>query len=182
MTVGGANRRPKILPEEAFMNTRTMLLAAGIGGVVMSIVSAVPVVSCINICCWAGIWGSGILSVFIYRSLEKTQPDLTVGQGLVLGLVAGAVAAVLMTVWGVITNLLFAGAGTAAYLDMLNQIPGATDSMPSAYRQMLEQMANTGGSLLISSFCNFVIYPFFGLIGGLSATALICKKPAVAPQ
>jgi len=159
------------------MNSRSMLLAAGIGGVVMAIVSAMPVLSCVNLCCWAGIWGSGILAIFIYRSTEKTQPDLTVGQGLVLGLLTGAVAAVLMTIWGIFSSLLFTGTSTAmAYQNLMDQIPGGANALPEASRQMITQMMSLTGNVLVSSICNFVVYPFFGLIGGLIATALIWKK------
>jgi hypothetical protein len=160
------------------MNTKSMLLAGGLAGVAMALLGAIPLIGITNTCCclWVGIWGSGILAVLIYRMSEKAQPGLTVGQGAILGVVAGLVGAVLVSILGVITSVLFAGANTAAYADMIKQLQGMSDTIPPEYTQMLEQYTATTGNVLVSSLCNFVIYPVFGVIGGVIGTAIIWKK------
>ncbi len=165
------------------MNTKSMLIAAGVAGVVMAILGIIPVVNCINCLCAAGIWGSGILAVLLYRTINKDQPGLTIGQGIVLGLVAGAVGAVLVSIWSGLSTLIFGSISNAAYMDYLNQIPGASESLDASSRQMIEQFTATSGNFLFSTCCKFVIYPFFGMIGGLIGTGLIWKSnpPAVQP-
>jgi hypothetical protein len=164
------------------MNTKSMLIAAGITGVVMALVSKIPILGCINICCAAGIWGSGILAIWIYRMSNKAQPGLTIGQGILLGVLAGAVGAVLVSIWGGLSTLIFGGMSNAAYMDYLNQIPGAADSLDASSRQMIEQFAATSGNIFFSTCCNFVVYPLFGMIGGLIGTALIWKNNPPAAQ
>ena len=160
------------------MNTKSMLLAGGLAGVAMGILAAIPLLGIVSSCCclWAGLWGCGILAVWIYRMSEKAQPGLTIGQGVLLGLAAGLVGAVIASILGIISSLLFTAVDSTAYLDMLDQIPGMSESLPAESREMIEQYASTTGNVLVGSLCNFVIYPFFGMIGGLIGTALIWKK------
>ena len=75
------------------MNMKSVLLASGLAGAAMGLLGSIPLVSIVSSCCclWVGIWGCGILAVWIYRMSEKTQPGLTIGQGVVLGLIAGVV-------------------------------------------------------------------------------------------
>jgi hypothetical protein len=161
------------------MNTKSMLLAGGLAGIAMGILAAIPLLGAVSSCCclWAGRWGCGILAVFLYRTSNKAQPGLTVGQGVVLGLIAGAVGALLASILGGISSLIFGGMSNgAAVMDYLNQIPGAAESLDASSRQIIEQAAATSGSILFSTCCKFVIFPLFGMIGGLIGTALIWKN------
>jgi uncharacterized membrane protein len=158
------------------MNTRSMLIAAGVAGVVMALVSDIPFISLVNCCCWAGIWGSGILAVLLYRMIESKNPGLTVGQGVALGLITGLIGAVLGTVIGLFTSLLFSGFGTASYLTQLEDIPGMSDALPQASREMLRQFGGALGGAVFGAVCNFILYPLFGMLGSVIGTALIWKK------
>ncbi len=158
------------------MNTKSMLIAAGIGGVVMTILSGMPFLSCVNCLLCAGVWGSGILAVYVYGMSDRTLPRLSVGQGALLGLAAGVVGAFLLSIWGVISSLLFAGSTAAQYADMMKQLDSMGNTVPESYRGMIEQYASATGNVLVGTLCNFVIYPLFGMIGGLIGSGLIWKK------
>jgi hypothetical protein len=145
-----------------------MLIAAGIGGLVMAALSKIPVVSCLNYLFCVGIWGSGILAVWIYRQSEKGQPGLTVGQGALIGLLAGVVAAVL----AVIFDAMFSGAGMLSSLSMVQKIPVMSSAAADIFRQAMAASGGVIGKLV----CNLVLYPLFGAAGGVIATALIWKK------
>jgi hypothetical protein len=168
------------------MNTKSMLLAGGLAGIGMGVLAAIPLIGILSSCCclWAGLWGCGILAVLLYRMSNKAQPGLTVGQGVVLGLLAGAVGAVLVSIFGAISSLVFGTmSSSTAYMDYFNQIPGAADSLDASSRQIIDQFAAMSGSILVSTCCNLVIFPLFGMIGGLIGTGLIWKNnpPAVQP-
>jgi hypothetical protein len=167
------------------MNTKSMLIAGGLAGIVMGILAAIPLIGILSSCCclWAGLWGCGILAVLFYRMSNKTQPGLTIGQGVVLGLLAGAVGALLASILGGISSLVFGGMSGAAYMDYINQIPGAAESLDASSRQIIEQAAATSSSILFSTCCKFVIFPLFGMIGGLIGAGLIWKNnsPAIQP-
>jgi hypothetical protein len=159
------------------MNTKSLLLAAGLGGVAMALLTDIPLVGILGSCCclWVGLWGGGILSVWIYRQSDKTQPALSVGQGVLLGLLAGLVGAVLGSILGGVFSLISGGISSAAYMDYLNQA-GMSQYMDSSTQQIIDQVASTGSNILVSTLCKFVLYPVFGMIGGLIGTALIWKK------
>jgi hypothetical protein len=113
--------------------------------------------------------------VWIYRQSDKTQPALSVGQGVLLGLLAGLVGAVLGSILGGVFSLISGGISSAAYMDYLNQA-GMSQYMDSSTQQIIDQVASTGSNILVSTLCKFVLYPVFGMIGGLIGTALIWKK------
>jgi hypothetical protein len=150
------------------MNNRSMLIAAGLGGLVMLALTKIPLISCLNCLFCVSFWGSGILAVWIYRSITKDQPGLTVGQGALVGLMAGVAAAVL----AVIVDAVFSGAGALASLDMLKNVPG----MSSGVSDIIRQATAAGGGLIGQLICNLILYPLFGALGGVIATALIWKK------
>jgi hypothetical protein len=160
------------------MNTKSMLLAGGVAGIVMGVLAAIPLIGTVSSCCclWVGLWGCGILAVWIYRISDKAQPNLTIGQGVILGLIAGLVGAVLVSIFGAITSVLFAGSSSAQFTQMMRQLEDMGTTVPAEYTSMLEQYASATGNILVSTLCNFVVYPLFGMIGGLIGTGLIWKK------
>lgn len=160
------------------MNTKSMLLAGGLAGAAMGLIASLPFVGIISSCCclWVGLWGCGILAVWIYRMSEKTQPGLTIGQGVLLGLIAGAVGAVIGSILGALLNLVSAGVETASIMSYMDQVPGMSDSLDPSQRQIINQMMSTSGNILFNTICNFVLYPLFGVAGGLIGTGLIWKK------
>lgn len=159
------------------MNNKSLMIAAGIGGVVMGLVSGIPGLSLVNCLCCAGLWGSGILAVFLYRATNKEQPGLSVGQGALLGLLAGLVGGVLGAILSGIGGLILgAGADPAAALAQFQQIPGAEEYLSQIPPEMLSGASGAGGNFFSSLLCNVVLYPLFGALGGVIATALIWKK------
>jgi hypothetical protein len=154
------------------MNNKSMLVAAGGGGLVMLFLTKVPLISCLNCLFCAGIWGGGILTIWFYRLSEKDHPGLTVGQGALLGILAGVVAAVLATAVGAV----FSGAGALSSLDTLQNIPGVSNQIPSASTDAIRQAAALGGGFFGGLICNLVLYPLFGALGGVIGTGLIWKK------
>jgi hypothetical protein len=167
------------------MNTKSMLLAGGLAGAVMGLAGALvgllssfPLINCFGSCCclWVMVSGCGILSVLIYRMSEKTQPGLTIGQGVLLGLIAGVVGAVIGSILGVLVNLVVGGVDTMAFMSSMDQIPGMSDSLDEPTRQIIRQFGSTSSNILISTVCNFVFYPVFGMAGGLIGAGLIWKK------
>lgn len=85
------------------MNERTK--AALIGGAVAGILSAIPIVN--NCCCLWAI-GGGILAIFMYT--KGTRAAMTPGDGAMLGVVAGGIAAAIYLVIGLPILVLFGAA------------------------------------------------------------------------
>ncbi len=149
------------------LNTRSLLVSGLIAGVLMGILSQIPLIACVNCLLLGWVWGGGIFAVFLYRRSEK-NPPLSATQGLVLGATAGVVGAV---VGGLAAILL--GGLSAAFGQTINNLVGNSGSS-------LTSFFLSSGFDIFRIIRDVVIYGIVGAIGGLIATSLIWKAP-VAP-
>ena len=88
------------------MNARAFWLSALIAGALMGLLANLPVLNLINciLCIW--IWLGGALAVYLYRRYHPANIPPTVGQGALLGVVAGLIAAVVGLVVFMLTGAL----------------------------------------------------------------------------
>lgn len=148
------------------MNTRPMLISAAICGTLAALLSAVPVASLLNclLCGW--LWLQGIFAVWMYRYQTGEAVDSRGGMalGAVSGLFGAAVATVLAAVSGV----------------------AATSTIPADQMAQLEQMfgdaarwiTSPATSLIATIVINSILYPVFGLIGGVIGASIFKNKAA----
>jgi hypothetical protein len=148
------------------METRSLLIASLVGGVVMALLSHLPVISLVNCLACAWLWLSGGFAVWFYLRQERKM-SITAGQGAIIGALSGLFGAILGTIVGTI----FGGATIAALAaaDPSGTLEGALGSALMA-----------GGFSLIGLLFNIFLYPFFGAIGGAAATAILGKSSSVA--
>ena len=75
------------------------LKPALIGGVLLGLLSAIPVVNLVNVCCclWALI--GGLLASYLY--IKNSPVPASAGDGAILGALAGLVGAVIVVVIGI---------------------------------------------------------------------------------
>lgn len=160
------------------------LMPALYGGVIMAVISAIPFVNIINCFCCAGILLGGFLAVFFYqKDLTSQMPPLANSDGLKLGALAGVFGAVIGTILGALVMLAFGNVGSQVILDILR---GFEDSMPPGtleqIEQSMEQSAAMGAtSIIISFLTSIIIYPLFGLLGGLIGYSVYKPKPGARP-
>ena len=140
------------------MNNRALLLAGVVGGLVMVVLSSVPVLNLINCLLCAGIWLGGMAAVWFYR--RQTGQLLTAGQGAIIGVVAGIIGAVV----GAIVSSVFGADAMQAVMDA--DPTGQT-------RSVLGGFVGGAGSFLLSLVINIILYPLFGAIGGAIYAALM---------
>src|SRR5258708_37856227 len=99
------------------------LKPALIGGVLLGLLSAIPVVNLVNVCCclWALI--GGLLASYLY--IKNSPVPASAGDGAILGALAGLVGAVIVVVIGIPISII-AGRITRALLIRLieNVNPG----------------------------------------------------------
>jgi hypothetical protein len=140
------------------MNTRSLLISAGAGGIIMSFLSIMPVLSMANciLCLW--MWVGGIMAVYIYTRMEPGP--LPGSRGAAIGAVAGIVGAVIFA--GV--TLLIGGVATLATL--LESVD-AEDVLLVAGIQ--------GAYVLIVLVAMLVLCPGIGALAGLIGAELFGK-------
>jgi hypothetical protein len=160
----------------------SMLMPALYGGLIMAVISAVPGLNLINCLCCAGVILGGFLAVFFYqKDLTPQMPPLTNGDGLKLGALAGVFGAVAGTVLGLLVVAAFGNVAGDMILDVMR---GFEDSLPpGTMEQMEQQMEESATPGIMSTVMQFlgaiVIYPLFGLVGGLIGYSVYKPKPGM---
>lgn len=142
------------------MNNKTLLYAAGLGGLLAAIGSSIPIVSFLNCLFCAWLWIGGGLAVRLYNSRESTSVEA--GQGALIGAAAGLVAAVITVALSLVFNML--GFTAQAAID------------PQLAEDYLGGLAITGLITALGFVFYLIIFPIFGALGGVIGASIFKKK------
>lgn len=154
------------------------LRAALIGGVVMGLLSSIPFVNFINLCCCAGAIIGGIIAA---RTLIKRSPVLpvTYGDGAATGAIAGAIGTGIYLVVGVPLSLVAGNLVIIAaqwLLEYAND-PNLRDMLREAIRQAQDQ---TFAEKLMSALVQWLIFSVlaigFAALGGVLGVSFFEKR------
>ena len=153
-----------------------MLQPALLGGVVIGVLSALPVINLANCCCAWILFGGGLAA---YLMQQGRPTPISAGDGALVGLLAGAIGAV---VWTVVAIPLSA-ALMPFQADMLDQVLSNASDMPPEARAFLESLKSApvmGAMAIVGFFLTLCVCSVFGMIGGLFG-ALFFRKNAPPP-
>ena len=146
-----------------------MFKPALIGGITAGILTAVPLVNCFC-CLW--IIGGAMLAAYLFA--KSTPASLTPGDGAVLGILTGIVAAVADS----IVSLPFETMNREFVQKFMDQFSQFVEEMPSGWEKWLNQRA--GGMspvwFLLGLLASAVIYAAFGALGGLIGASMFGRK------
>ena len=146
------------------------LRPALIGGALIGIISAIPVINWINCFCCAGVIIGGILAVHLYNK-NLAGLELTSSDGVTLGLMAGASGALISTV---LTSMI-----TGGVKRQIDRVLEYSSEMPPEVEDALLRVQELGGEMffvIIGLIFSLVIFSIFGIIGGLIAVSVFKKK------
>jgi hypothetical protein len=145
------------------MNTKHLLTASLLGGLISLVLANAPFVSLINLLLCAGFWIGPIVAVWIFRRLEGT---LTFREAILTGILAGA--------WHGLFGLVLSPLGLAGAGGLLSAAqPFMQPQDLSAWESNL-----TGIGGLLFNLVGLLIDLFFGLVGGLMGAALFGPRRA----
>ncbi len=167
------------MPEKA-----SKLLPSLYGGVIIGVIAGLPFLGLLNCFCCAGVMLGGLMSVFFYKNdLTSTMPPLTSNDSLQLGLLAGVFGAVFGTLIHGMILAAFGDITTGTLLHILRGLEGRIP--PEALEQIENSMSHSAGlgmlSLVTTFFVSLILYPLFGLIGGLIGYSLFKPKQMATP-
>ena len=148
-----------------------------IGGLVMGVLSALPLVSAGNICCCLWVVTGGLVAAYL---LQQNQPmPISPADGALVGLLAWLAGAVVQVVISIPIGLLVGPMERA----MVQRILDMSGAMPPDVRDAVERYgrdAQSGGLFLLGRIFAFVIWLFVGAIfstlGGLLGAAIFKKN------
>lgn len=149
-----------------------------LGGLLLGVLSALPIISAGNVCCCLWIICGGVLAAYLLQA--NTPEPITTGDGAIVGLQAGVVGAVVEIIISIPVRLLM-GPFQAA---MLQRVFENAD-LPPAFRQMVESSAAVGVvGTIVHFFFILILSAIFATIGGIIGAAIFHKKtpPATYPE
>lgn len=162
------------------MQQPSKLMPALYGGIIMGVISAVPVLNFVNCICCAGILFGGFMAVFFYKKDLPPAVPLTNSDGLQLGALAGVFGAV---IGSILTAGIFALMGNVTGEMMTSFLEQYADQMPPGTMDQIAEGMREGGISILNFIMSLVIDTIFGLLGGLIGYSVFKSKqlPTVQP-
>jgi hypothetical protein len=144
-----------------------------LGGVVIGVLSALPVINLANCCC-AWILFGGALAAYL---MQQSHPEpIMIGDGAIVGLLAGVVGAFVWVLASIPISVAMAPFQAQMAMEALRN---AADLGPEM-RAFLERFAGAptiGFGLILGFFVMLVISSLFGMLGGLFGALMFRKNP-----
>ena len=149
-----------------------------IGGVAIGVLSALPVINLANCCCAWILFGGGLAAYL----MQQSHPEpIMIGDGAIVGLMAGMIGAFVWLIASVPINLAMAPFQS----QMAQQTLRNASEIAPELRELLERFSNgpvIGLGMLIGFFLMLVVSTMFGMLGGLFGALLFRKnQPPVVP-
>jgi len=162
----------RLLPTAYFVIQNAMsskFQPALLGGLVLGVLSALPIVGAGNCCCCLWVISGGVLAAYL---LQKNQPaPIEAGDGAVVGLLAGVIGVVVWQVLAIPVTLVV-GPFQAQLMERLL----SNADLPENVRPLVETLRqNAGFSLvgfIIGGFFTLIVSVVFSTLGGVIGAAL----------
>ena len=156
------------------MNTTTSKLQpAVIGGLVTGVLSALPFIGAFNACCCLWIVTGGVTAAYLLQDREPNS--IQVGDGALVGLMAGVIGAFVYLILSIPITLLMAPMMSAFTDRIVNE-----GNFPPEVREMLTSGIGTAAGIILGFFAYLAGGIVFSTLGGILGT-LIFRKPARPP-
>ena len=156
------------------MNTTTSKLQpALIGGLVTGVLSALPFIGAFNACCCLWIVTGGVTAAYLLQDREPNS--IQVGDGALVGLMAGVIGAFVYLILSIPITLLMAPMMSAFTERIVNE-----GNLPPEVREMLTSGIGTAAGIVLGFFAYLAAGIVFSTLGGILGT-LIFRKPARPP-
>jgi hypothetical protein len=157
------------------VNAKSFLYPVISGGLIIGVLSGLPVVS---VCCCLWIVSGGAIAAYLLQA--NCEEPITIGDGVLAGLLAGVLGAVVQLVVSAGIRLL-RGADIQAELSEVDQLP----NMPPEIVDLIDRINSSGfaGILLIGvSFILMLVFgAMFSSLGGLIGAFFFKKRAAAVP-
>jgi hypothetical protein len=152
------------------MNEERLLKPALIGGVILGILSSLPLVNCL--CCFWIIAG-GILAAYLY--VKDCPVSVTLGRGVALGLLTGLIGAIVMALFSIPLQML-KNPGVGVF-EQVMQSMGQVPNVPPETRRMMEGLKDHSGIIYAIGLIFMTgFYCVFGMVGGAIGVAIFEKR------
>lgn len=149
------------------------------GGLLIGVLSSLPIIKAGNICCCLWVICGGLLTVYLQQ--QRQSEPIETGEAVIGGLLAGVIGAIIVGIFTYITLLVF-GPVIQSGMDSVRQQFESNPDMPPAARDFalsVIRMMTGGGAAVLVMLITIPVYAVFSMLGALLGTALFRKKPPV---
>jgi hypothetical protein len=155
------------------------LQPALIGGVVLGLLSGIPFVNLGNICCCAWAILGGFIAAYLY--IKRSPTPVSMGEGALLGVMAGLIGTVIAWVIGIPLTLIIGDQISPLLLSFLESID---PRQAEVYRQAIEQAQNKPfiqklPEMILGMAMGLAFYAAFSTAGGMIGRAIFEKRTPV---
>ena len=152
------------------------LKPALIGGVVIGVLSVIPFVSAANLCCclWAIL--GGLLATYLY--VKNSPTPASAGDGAVLGVIAGAIGAVIYLVIGIPIAIAMGPVTRNMIVSLMQNIDARQAEL---MRQQFEAQGNAVAPIIIQALIGGGLLFVFAILGGLLGVPIFEKRKGAPP-
>lgn len=140
-----------------------------IGGLIMGVLSALPLVSAGNLCCCLWVVGGGVVAAYV---LQQNQPTaITPGDGALVGLLAGIVGAFVYLLLSIPISILIAPMERR----VMQRITESSSRMPPEFREYMSNYIGGGLRVALGFILMLCVGSIFSTLGGLLGAAIFRK-------
>jgi hypothetical protein len=150
-----------------------------IGGLVMGVLSALPLVNVGNACCCLWVVSGGVVAAYVFQ--QNQQTPITPGDAALVGLLAGLLGAVIQVAISLPLDLVVG----PMYRELAQRAVEMAGDMPPNIRDMLDRISRRESMgalfLIVSHVVSLMVWCFLGAIfstiGGLIGGMVFKKNP-----
>jgi len=146
------------------------LKPAIIGGIVVGLLSAIPFVNLVNVCCclWAIL--GGVLASYLY--IKSSPTPVKAGDGAVLGLLAGVVGALIYIVIGIPLGYLMG----ATMVSLMSRLMESVDPRQAEQMRMQMEASQSIVTHILRGLFSAFLLLIFSTLGGLLGVPIFEKR------
>jgi hypothetical protein len=156
------------------MNSKSMLKPGIIGGILLGVLSALPVANC-GCCIW--MIGGGVLAAYLY--VKESPAMVTLGQGVLLGLLAGIIGTIVLALFQ-IPLLILSSEGSNAIVQqvqsIMDQLPGITAESREEFMQLTSKEGFVAFMYVSSLIVQLLSSCILAMLGGALGVAIFEKR------
>lgn len=145
------------------------LQPALLGGLLIGVLSALPLVSAGNCCCCLWVLAGGMLAVYLRQ--QNAPAAVTSAEGAYVGLLAGIFGGIIGVLLAIPVDLIM---GPFQHR-LLERILSSNPDIPVETRDMLERLARPA-ALAFKLLVSVVTGAIFGMLGGLLGVAVFRRN------
>ena len=149
-----------------------------LGGLLIGVLSSLPIVQAGNICCCLWVVCGGLLTVYLQQQ-DKAEPVET-GDAVLGGLIAGLVGAVIVACVSYVKMLVLGPLVQGAMEQVRAQLDSQPDVPPGVRDFVMSMMSGRG--VVAMALLQLPVYAVFSMLGALLGLAFFRKKTPPVTQ